>query len=267
MLSIRDSGDEVVKLQAALAEAGFLDHQRLDGQFGPRTDAALRAFQRARGLVADGIVGPKTRQALAATEDPRRLRQADIERAADALEAEVAAVLAINEIESRGEGFLPDGRPVILFERHIMRRRLVAHGQDATRWADAFPDVVSPRSGGYAGGADEWPRLGLAWAIHPEAAIESASWGLFQIMGFHWRRLGYVSPGAFLDAMRESEGQQLAAFVAFIQAEPALHRALQRLDWPTVARLYNGPAYAKHAYDRRMQAAYDRHSAARDTTA
>jgi len=29
-----------------------------------------------------------------------------------------------------------------------------------------------------------------------------------------------------------------------------------------VARLYNGPAFAKNAYDKRMQAAYDRHSAA-----
>jgi peptidoglycan hydrolase-like protein with peptidoglycan-binding domain/LysM repeat protein len=53
------SGAAVTQMQQALKNAGF-DPGAVDGQFGPNTERALKAFQSANGLVADGICGPLT---------------------------------------------------------------------------------------------------------------------------------------------------------------------------------------------------------------
>jgi peptidoglycan hydrolase-like protein with peptidoglycan-binding domain len=46
-------------VQAALKNAGF-DPGSIDGKLGPRTQQAIKEFQRAKGLKIDGKVGPKT---------------------------------------------------------------------------------------------------------------------------------------------------------------------------------------------------------------
>ncbi|HEV2991072.1 MAG TPA: GH25 family lysozyme [Candidatus Angelobacter sp.] len=57
------TGPTVVAIQQALSSAGF-DPGPADGQFGPRTKAAVASFQTAQGLTADGEVGPQTAAAL-----------------------------------------------------------------------------------------------------------------------------------------------------------------------------------------------------------
>lgn len=56
-------GIQVEYLQAVLKWEGFYGGM-LDGSFGPATDKAVRAYQKARRLVADGSVGPATRKSL-----------------------------------------------------------------------------------------------------------------------------------------------------------------------------------------------------------
>jgi peptidoglycan L-alanyl-D-glutamate endopeptidase CwlK len=62
-LKLGSSGAGVTELQQLLQQQGF-DPGAVDGQFGPGTDAAVRAFQRSVGLADDGVVGPNTLAAL-----------------------------------------------------------------------------------------------------------------------------------------------------------------------------------------------------------
>jgi GH24 family phage-related lysozyme (muramidase) len=63
VLRLRSRGEPVKRLQAALAGKGFSPGPA-DGDFGPKTERAVREFQRAKGLAVDGIVGPQTWAAL-----------------------------------------------------------------------------------------------------------------------------------------------------------------------------------------------------------
>ncbi len=59
LLRYSSTGTQVQQVQTALAQQGY-DPGPIDGQYGPRTKAAVVAYQRAHGLAPDGIVGPKT---------------------------------------------------------------------------------------------------------------------------------------------------------------------------------------------------------------
>lgn len=59
-----DKGEGVKALQRALIQLKYLTNSVPDGDFGPRTEAAVRAFQSSKELVADGVVGKGTLGAL-----------------------------------------------------------------------------------------------------------------------------------------------------------------------------------------------------------
>lgn len=56
-------GKEVKELQLILTAHGY-NTKGIDGVFGPNTAQAVRQFQKAQGLVVDGIVGTSTKKAL-----------------------------------------------------------------------------------------------------------------------------------------------------------------------------------------------------------
>lgn len=170
-------------------------------------------------------------------------------------EIESAALWAVLSVETSGCGFLPDKRPKILFERHIFSR--LTNGQyDADD-----PDVSAPTPGGYGpGGAHQYLRLQAAMLLNREAALQSASWGLGQIMGENHATAGFPDVDTMVAAMVGSEDAQLSAMASFIKAN-GMGPHLQNHDWAGFARLYNGPNYAANNYDGLLQHFYTRYSA------
>lgn len=190
-----------------------------------------------------------------------KLKESDFERAAELLNVEVAAIKAIQEVETgdRG-GFLDDGRPAILFEGHIFWNQLSKEGINPLKHIEGNQDILYPKwtKEHYVGGTGEYIRLNKAIEIHEKAANASANWGMFQIMGFNYKICGYNLISEFIDAMCTDEGKQLDSFVRFIQ-NCGWDKYLRELDWATFARHYNGPAYAQNRYDEKMAKAYQRH--------
>jgi hypothetical protein len=181
-----------------------------------------------------------------------RLSDNDWARAALLLGCDQAAIRAVAACESGGYGFLGDGRPKILFEAHVFSR-LTNHQFDATN-----PQIscFSVNRALYLGGEAEYPRLEAAMELNHDAALQSASWGKFQLMGFNFRRCGFALLQDFVDAMGRSEGEHLTAFCHFIKSM-SLDDELRRHDWTGFARGFNGPGYAVNHYDTRLANSFD----------
>ena len=188
------------------------------------------------------------------------LTERDFEQMAADLGVEKATLKAVVEVEcsSRG-GFLRDGRPRILFEGHIFWQRLRKRGIDPAPLAAQHPDIVYPKwvRTHYKGGAGEWERFDRAEQICAAAAIESASWGLFQIMGFHWATCGCASAAEFRELMERSEVDQMRLALRFMQ-RTGIAEPLKRKDWAAFALRYNGRGYRANRYDTRLAQAYEK---------
>jgi hypothetical protein len=186
-------------------------------------------------------------------EDPAPLTRADFEAVAARLNCEWEAVAAVAEVESGPlGGFGQDGRLIILFERHLFSRKT------NSQFDQSHPHLSNRTPGGYPRSqADRWAQLTEAYALAPEAALESASYGRFQVLGQNYGNLGLVKASAYVAKLAQSERDQLEAFEGFVRAN-GLVDELQRKDWAGFASRYNGPGYAANQYDTKMAQAYAR---------
>lgn len=179
---------------------------------------------------------------------------------------EPAALLAIAEVESGGRALhnVNGGKePAIRFEGHYFDRRLSGRLRDYARSnglsAPIAGRIRNPKSQG-----ERWLLLERAMGLNKKAALESTSWGLGQVMGAHWEWLGYATVDDLVAEARGSVAGQARLMLRFIEKAELLE-VLKARNWREFARRYNGPAFARKEYDKRMAEAYQRWQKQLDT--
>lgn len=176
---------------------------------------------------------------------------------AQRLGVEAAALCALILTESNGVVFAAVGgrnEPLIRWEGHYFDRRLKGKArEDARRAGLAHPEAGKIKNP--ASQAARYAMLTRAFEYGAAEAIESCSWGAGQVMGAHWGWLKYASAADLMNRARSGLAGQVELMGRFIERN-GLVGALQRRDWPAVARAYNGPGYRKNKYDTKLAKAY-----------
>lgn len=180
---------------------------------------------------------------------------ADYRRAAQALDVPAAHIMALVAVEASGETFWDIDGEMLVPVRHEAHwfGKLTAY-----RFNKSHPDLScfnwTPELAAKTR-AGAWDQVRRAAALDLQAAYESTSWGGPQVMGFHWKRLGYLSVEEFVGSMSsKGDDGQMDAFARFVDADDILQFALRTGDWDTVEIRYNGGGYGG-AYAEKMRQA------------
>lgn len=208
-----------------------------------------------------------------------RITENQIKQTAKNYGYEYATVRAVIDVECKGSGFLPDGTPTILFERHKFWAELgkINFYSVRKKMKEKRPDLCHEHktpSGNYGTGSSQPKRLdeavNLIYEVLPncdketyakvrECALKACSWGLGQIMGFNHKQAGFDKLQDFVNAMYRSEQSQLEAVLTLMNAW-GLRTAMRNHDWRKIAKTWNGSKYWVHGYHTKLRHAYLRYS-------
>lgn len=242
------------------------DDTHVSGRFDDATENKIKTVQEKQALAVTNGVDEPTWHALFNEGSKVSSKVANLFLTNDYIAEkakeegiDAAAIKAVVKVESGGAGFYANGTPKILFEGHIFWRQLKKVGINPASLQAANEDIVYKgwTKSHYTGRSrGEYDRLERAKAIHKDAALNSASWGMFQIMGFNSKASGFDHVSDFVDSMSEGESRQLDAFFAFLHHE-GIFKYLKRKDWAGFARRYNGSQFKKNRYDSKLQIAFE----------
>lgn len=168
---------------------------------------------------------------------------------------ESAAIMAFVEVETGGRGFDPQTEKLSIQFEPVWFKRRDPYAPSGL-WSVNRVDVQSK----------EWEAFNDAFHKNKNAAMEATSIGLGQIMGFHWKRLGYASVGEMWDDAKKGLDRQVWQICQFIATDPALKAAMVAHDWHRVATIYNGSGYKELAvkyhrlpYNQSLEIAYNKY--------
>ena len=174
-------------------------------------------------------------------------------QAADQLGIEVEVLQALMYKETHDQGFLPDGRPSILFEP------LVFHHLTGGEFDNDHPDISVKDSAHVhygPGGYHQYDKLYAAMTLNEKMALQSCSWGFWQCMGYNYREAGFPDVYEMVKAFVSGEPAQLTAFCNYLTVRGFIP-ALKTKDWATIAFKYNGPNYRQNNYDTDLAKFYE----------
>lgn len=149
-------------------------------------------------------------------------------------------VLAVWDVESAGRFTDANGQPLMRFEPATFDRS-----------SGTFRDFLGSSGRGLRA------RFDKAYAVDPEGAVRATSWSVGQIMGFHYRTLGYPSAITMVETWSSNPRQAVIDWINFLSLN-GLDRALRALDLRAFARGYNGGGNVD-AYVRKLRKALSRY--------
>lgn len=220
-----------------------------DGIFGPATRSGVRLFQGGAGLPVDGVAGPLT--LTAARErgwNHKTSIPAMVVRTAEALDIEPAALEALRRVET---GAAVGGEDRIRFEPHVFLRK-------RPDLVEQIPYTRSSR-GAWSTTKSETCRAAFdrAFALAPKDAVESTSWGLWQVMGWALLKTWSDPTEAVCQFYAEPISASYAVLASWIKTNKRFLTAIRAKDWESVARRYNGDGNNVQNYARKMREAYE----------
>ncbi len=156
----------------------------------------------------------------------------------------VTNIKKVVKVESGGQGFAKDtGKIIIQFEPSWFKRK--SPYTPSGKWSlNKVEKQIA-----------EWTAFNDAFSKDPKSAMESTSVGLMQVMGFHWKLLGFKSVNAMWDYAKENEVNQLRLGLLFIKSNLKMYNALKTGVWNIFAYYYNGAEYKKFNYAERLEKA------------
>lgn len=165
-----------------------------------------------------------------------KLQDSDIKELSEKYNIEEAIIKSFVSVESSGTGYSKStGKILIQFEPKYFSR--LEPNAPKTIWYSNKIDIQ----------CKEWDAFDNAAKYNKDSAIQSTSFGLMQVMGIHYKELGFKNPQSFYDFAVESEKNQLEIGILFIVHNKALFKAIKDLDFDKMAYYYNGANYKEQA--------------------
>jgi len=171
-----------------------------------------------------------------------------------------AFAMAIVTVEAGKKGLNSDGTPTTRFEAHVFNAQLAKQGinEQHGKWGSSKLSGRNVDGVSCEGGqANENACLQKAISINKEAAYNSISMGLGQVMGFNSAAAGYSSAEnmyKMFSASGGGENEQIKGMFKIIENSPAHLSAARRKDFSAFTKLYNGPAVGTDKHSQYMAA-------------